>query len=186
MPAFDQATIPVSMIVYKCMIKTQYKFYHYIGAALVLGGLAVSLKPQFSNTSDSDGKNQLLWAAVLIVSCIPMAFGCVCVCVCVWKFSLLLFLFVLPLVCSNFLSRSCSFTLHLNLFSAVYKEMALGKNDMNGMYLNGNVAIFQLFFSLLLSIPSVYAQPGLDMSHLFSNFASGFKCLAGKFNQMVR
>jgi hypothetical protein len=61
----------------------------------------------------------------------------------------------------------------------VYKEIALGKNDLNGMYLNGWVAIFQVIFTFIISVPSVYAQPGLTIKDLWPNFINGFKCLGG-------
>jgi hypothetical protein len=73
-----QAAIPVSMAVTKCMIRsTEYKTYHYVGALLVVGGLVVSLIPQFqhSGAGDDGGSNQLLWVAILIASCVPMAGG---------------------------------------------------------------------------------------------------------------
>jgi drug/metabolite transporter (DMT)-like permease len=70
-----QAAIPVSMLISKIMLKTEYKSYHYVGAVLVIGGLVVSLLPQLQHHDDNSGSNQLLWAGVLIASCIPMALG---------------------------------------------------------------------------------------------------------------
>ncbi len=66
-----------------------------------------------------------------------------------------------------------------NYRSAVYKEKALGRHNMNGMYLNGWVAMFQFIFSLILSIPSIYAQPGLTASDFTTNIGNGFKCYFG-------
>lgn len=74
-----QSTIPVSMVVTKFWItKTEYKFYHYLGASVVVVGLAVALLPQFINPDGTDSgttsnKMELIWAAVLIISCVPSA-----------------------------------------------------------------------------------------------------------------
>ncbi len=99
-----QAAIPVSMVVSKVLLKTTYQSYHHVGALLVIGGLVVSLLPELEKHADGGANNQLVWAGVLIASCIPMALG------------------------------------------AVYKEMALGQHDMNVMYLNGWVGLFQFLF----------------------------------------
>jgi hypothetical protein len=63
--------------------------------------------------------------------------------------------------------------------SAVYKELELGKWDMNGMYLNGWVALFQLGFSVLLCFPSIYAQPTYGIGDLLPNLRDGVSCLFG-------
>lgn len=47
------------------------------------------------------------------------------------------------------------------------------------MYLNGWVAIFQLVFSLVLCVPSIYAQPTYGIADLLPNMRDGFKCLFG-------
>lgn len=68
-----QSTIPVSMLISKLLLGTDYKLNQYVGALFVIGGLVVSLLPQLQKHSDTDGGNQLLWIGVLIGSCIPMA-----------------------------------------------------------------------------------------------------------------
>ena len=47
--------------------------------------------------------------------------------------------------------------------SSVYKEKALGDDDMDVIYLNGWVAVFQFLASLLFAVPSAYAM-GLPVS----------------------
>lgn len=47
--------------------------------------------------------------------------------------------------------------------SSVYKEKALGDDDMDVIYLNGWVAVFQFMASLLFAVPSAYAM-GLPVS----------------------
>lgn len=41
--------------------------------------------------------------------------------------------------------------------SSVYKEKVLGDGDMDVIYLNGWVAVFQFLASLILAVPSAYA-----------------------------
>eukprot|EP00904_Undaria_pinnatifida_P007497 jgi/Undpi1/3878/HiC_scaffold_16.g07246.m1 len=47
--------------------------------------------------------------------------------------------------------------------SSVYKEKALGDDDMDVIYLNGWVAVYQFMASLLFAVPSAYAM-GLPVS----------------------
>lgn len=42
--------------------------------------------------------------------------------------------------------------------SSVYKEKALGDDDMDVIYLNGWVAVFQFLSSLFFAVPSAYAM----------------------------
>lgn len=51
--------------------------------------------------------------------------------------------------------------------SSVYKEKALGDDDMDVIYLNGWVAVFQFLASLLFAVPSAYAM-GLPVAVRFS------------------
>jgi hypothetical protein len=48
------------------------------------------------------------------------------------------------------------------------------------MYLNGMIAVFQLFFSLLLCVPSSLASdPPVPISELPQNLFNGLKCFVG-------
>ena len=47
--------------------------------------------------------------------------------------------------------------------SSVYKEKALGDDDIDVIFLNGWVAIFQFLSGLLFAVPSAYAM-GLPVS----------------------
>lgn len=61
--------------------------------------------------------------------------------------------------------------------SSVYKEKALGDDDMDVIYLNGWVAVFQLMASLLFAVPSAYAM-GLPVAVMKkTNFAYLYICL---------
>ena len=67
-----QAAIPVSMVLSKLLLKAKYSGFQYLGAAIVVGGLFIVLSPTLSGSGGS-----LLWAAMMIVSCIPMALSSV-------------------------------------------------------------------------------------------------------------
>ncbi|CAM9824553.1 unnamed protein product [Ascophyllum nodosum] len=62
--------------------------------------------------------------------------------------------------------------------SSVYKEKALGDDDIDVIFLNGWVAIFQFLSGLLFAVPSAYAM-GLPVSELPRNSYEGFLCFLG-------
>lgn len=65
--------------------------------------------------------------------------------------------------------------------SSVYKEIALGETELDAIYLNGWVAVFQFAFSLVLAVPSAYAsEPPISVSDLPQNMLDGLKCYFGK------
>jgi len=65
--------------------------------------------------------------------------------------------------------------------SSIYKEMTLtGANSIDPIFLNGWVAIFQFFFSLVLSIPAgMTSRPPVTPLELPSNIWDGLKCYIG-------
>ncbi|CAM9248360.1 unnamed protein product [Laminaria digitata] len=63
--------------------------------------------------------------------------------------------------------------------SSVYKEKALGDDDMDVIYLNGWVAVYQFLASLLFAVPSAYAM-GLPVSELPRNTYEGMMCFMGQ------
>lgn len=68
--------------------------------------------------------------------------------------------------------------------SSVYKELALGETELDPMYLNGWIAIFQLLFSLPLMIPAALASdPPVQPSGLPMNLWNGLRCFFG-FNSI--
>jgi len=62
--------------------------------------------------------------------------------------------------------------------SSVYKEKALGEQDVGVVYLNGWVAVFQSLLAIPLAIPSAWATH-VPLSELPYNVRDGFLCLAG-------
>jgi len=62
--------------------------------------------------------------------------------------------------------------------SSVYKEKSLGEQEIDVVYLNGWVAVFQFLISIPLAIPSAYASD-LTLSELPRNFIDGARCYVG-------
>jgi uncharacterized membrane protein len=62
--------------------------------------------------------------------------------------------------------------------SSVYKEKALGEVDIDVIYMNGWVAIFQTLAAIPLCFPSAYII-GLNMDQIWPNMYEGFLCWFG-------
>jgi hypothetical protein len=80
--------------------------------------------------------------------------------------STLLWIFVLVLSCIPM------------CLSSVYKEKALGEVDINVVYLNGWVAIFQTLFAIPLCFPSAYII-NMPFDQILPNMYHGMFCLMG-------
>lgn len=139
----QQSAIPISMLISKIALQAQYTFSQYLGATVVLFGIAVVLIPNFlthAATGDSTGAEggnyELLWIFVLVVSCVPMC------------------------------------------LSSVYKEKALGEMEIDVVYLNGWVAVYQFLFALPLCIPSS-AVINMAVSEIIPNMYGGALCWFG-------
>jgi len=64
--------------------------------------------------------------------------------------------------------------------SSIYKELALGDTDLDPVYLNAWIAVFQFLFSIPLAIPAAIAgSPAVYPPDLPENMADGFKCYFG-------
>jgi len=63
--------------------------------------------------------------------------------------------------------------------SSVYKEKALGEQEIDVVYLNGWVAVFQVLVSLAFAVPAAYAI-GLPVHEIPENFWNGARCYVGK------
>lgn len=62
--------------------------------------------------------------------------------------------------------------------SSVYKEKALGERDVDVVYLNGWVAVFQTIMSVPMMIPTAYATD-LPLDQIPNNLTKGLLCFAG-------
>jgi len=63
--------------------------------------------------------------------------------------------------------------------SSVYKEKALQGQDIDVVYLNGWVSVFQFILCIPLTIPSAFVV-NLPLSELPQNLMDGFHCLMGR------
>lgn len=64
--------------------------------------------------------------------------------------------------------------------SSVYKEIALGETELDAVYLNGWVAVFQFAFSCVLAVPSALASdPPVQIADLPDNLINGLRCYVG-------
>ncbi len=71
-----QSAIPVSMIFTRLFTKKRYKWFNYVGAVAVLIGIAIVLAPKLaqpdSDSTSSGPGGLIVWALVLVASCVPM------------------------------------------------------------------------------------------------------------------
>lgn len=64
--------------------------------------------------------------------------------------------------------------------SSVYKEKALNETQLDPIYLNGWIGIFQFLYAIPLAIPAAYAgSPVVELSSLPKNLLDGFYCYLG-------
>lgn len=64
--------------------------------------------------------------------------------------------------------------------SSVYKEIALGDQELDPIFLNGWIAVFQFLFSLVLCIPaSLASEPPVPVNELPQNVLDGLLCYGG-------
>lgn len=64
--------------------------------------------------------------------------------------------------------------------SSVYKEIALGETELDPVYLNAWIAVFQFLFSIPLAIPAGYASsPQVSVTELPDNLWDGLQCWVG-------
>eukprot|EP00123_Amoebidium_parasiticum_P008162 comp18615_c0_seq1/m.20194 comp18615_c0_seq1/g.20194 ORF comp18615_c0_seq1/g.20194 comp18615_c0_seq1/m.20194 type:complete len:563 (-) comp18615_c0_seq1:175-1863(-) len=63
--------------------------------------------------------------------------------------------------------------------SSIYKEKALGDQEIDPIYLNGWIAVWQFVACLVFVIPSAYATPGGDISTIPRMVINGFRCYGG-------
>jgi len=62
--------------------------------------------------------------------------------------------------------------------SSVYKEKALGEVEIDVVYMNGWIAVYQVIISVALAVPSAYAS-SLTPKELPDNMWNGAKCYVG-------
>jgi len=178
----SQSAIPFSMVLSSKMLGAVYKPYQFVGAFVVIAGLVTVLAPvmfgagsdasctfapgneteycvecqdvdgvggnelnctadkhcvwQIAGEDSSGSTSTLIWATVMMLSCIPMC------------------------------------------LSSIYKEVALGETELDPIFLNGWIALFQFFFSIPLAVPAAWIT-GIVPADLPSNLWNGLRCWVG-------
>jgi drug/metabolite transporter (DMT)-like permease len=157
----QQSAIPISMAISVYSLGARYSKSQYSGAFIVLLGIAVVLMPQlFPNllskhhaVSGAHGVEDTDSSASASTNS-PSGDG------------QLMWIFVMVVSCVPM------------VLSSVFKEKALGEVDIDVVYLNGWVAVFQFLFSLPLTVPSSWAI-NMSTSEIMPNMYGGAKCYFG-------
>lgn len=148
----QQSAIPISMAISVYALNAVYTKSQYIGAAVVLLGIVVVLIPTFFGHSDSSSTGEHSGSSGSDsggTSSTEMFWLLVMIVSCI------------PMC-----------------LSSVYKEKALGETEIDVVYLNGWVAIFQFLIAIPLSFPTAWVQ-GLPMDQIWPNIVGGFWCWMG-------
>ncbi len=147
----QQAAIPVSMSISKLFLGASYTVSQYTGAVIVMLGIMVTLQPMLGGAgNDNDGNVD---STILPGGEEPG--------------NQALWYFIQVLSCVPM------------ALSSVYKEKALGVTDIDVIYLNGWVSVFQSLSAVIFAIPSAWAM-GMELSSLPSNMLNGCLCVLGK------
>jgi drug/metabolite transporter (DMT)-like permease len=202
-----QTAIPISMILSRYMLHERYHWTQYLGAVVVLAGIGVVLEPVISHRNSPDfyceainaendcticqievsedsclshRTDEPLYSAMSpILQLADMDDGSDAGSLCHWLPSgeakrekeVLMFVWSLVMI------ASC---LPMTL-STVYKQIALGGvTNVDPVYLNGWIAIFQFFFSLILAVPAgMVSYPSISPLDMPRNVWNGILCYTG-------
>lgn len=198
-----QAAIPLSMILSRYMLKERYSWIQYLGAAVVLAGIAVILEPVFTNRHAPSYECEAFSLDSDCILCQEEVSRDDCLshrtqgsewfydtkdvddqtpsdAVCQWipfkeairQEELLIFAWSLVMIAS-----CVPMTI-----STIYKESAMADRiEVDPIYLNGWVAIFQFFFSLIVAVPAGYVlSPVVKPWDLPENLWDGLRCYLGE------
>ena len=178
----QQSAIPISMAISVYTLGAKYSKFQYTGAAVVLLGIAVVLVPQLMPAAPAGGDDVHTQVAHMRgyhgehsgasvhssslddlslegASGVPASMN-------TSGTSELMWIFILVVSCVPM------------VMSSVYKEKALGEMEIDVIYLNGWVAVFQFLMSIPLIWPSSWAI-GLSMHDIYPNMIGGFWCWLG-------
>lgn len=145
----QQSAIPISMLISKITLNSTYTNAQYSGAGIVLLGILVVLLPNFVGHSTHTGDGDETSEMSTADSNAQLIWIMVLVISCV------------PMC-----------------LSSVYKEQALGEIEINIVFLNGWVAVYQLLLAIPLSIPSSLAI-NLPIVDIMPNMYGGLMCWMG-------
>jgi drug/metabolite transporter (DMT)-like permease len=200
----SQAVIPCSMVLSRYSLGARYRLAQYLGAVVVLVGILVVLEPVITHRRSPDyyceAIDRLSDCTVCQVevaedACLshrnildddgsqwwlPDNNSTVRDTLCLWlpydmaprREEALTFFWSLVMLAS---------TIPMTL-STIYKEVALGGGtELDPIYLNGWIAVFQFFFSFLVAVPAGWlASPSVDPWDLPRNMWDGLLCFAGQ------
>jgi hypothetical protein len=158
----QQSAIPINMAISFTMLNAKYTFAQYSGAAVVLLGIVVVLIPQMipgyaaHAAAPADGGGDSSSSSGGDGSSGSGSDD-----------SDFMWIFILVVSCVPM------------CLSSVYKEIALGEMEIDVVYLNGWVAVFQFIMAVPLVIPSS-AVIGMPMSAIMPNMWSGLDCYMGR------
>jgi len=175
----QQSAIPISMAISVYTLGAAYTKSQYLGATVVMVGIIVVLIPQlmpagvvhtdlalpvdvahggsYSHSySHSHSHNQAATPAALSV---PVSMNTSSTSELVWI--MIMVVSCVPMV-----------------LSSVYKEKALGEMEIDVVFLNGWVAVFQFLFSIPLTIPSSWAI-SMSTAEIMPNMYGGLRCYFG-------
>ena len=153
----QQSAIPISMGISFVMLGAKYDLTQYIGAGIVLLGIVVVLIPQMCPDLLGD---TVSINAPHVDAGVPAAMNTSSTSELVWI--LILVVSCVPMC-----------------LSSVYKEKALGEMEIDVVYLNGWVAVFQFLMAIPLIIPSSMVI-NLPMNEIMPNMYGGYKCWLGE------
>ena len=146
----QQSAIPISMAISKYTLDAKYTMAQYIGSGIVLLGIFVVLCPTLTAGGGDESA-----AASSSGGSAPASDS-----------QQLKWIFILVVSCVPM------------CLSSVYKEKALGEVDIDVVYLNGWVAIYQFLIALPLCIPSAQVI-NISIDQILPNIWGGMLCWAG-------
>ena len=150
----QQSAIPISMAISKYALDAKYTFAQYLGSAVVLLGIVVVLIPTLLASPASSGSGSGAEGQPGQLQEQEEGPG------------QLLWILILIVSCVPM------------CLSSVYKEKALGEVDIDVVYLNGWVAVYQFLIALPLCIPSSQVIK-MPVAAIVPNLWGGMLCWMG-------
>lgn len=200
-----QAAIPVSMCFSVFFLNSKYHWWHYLGAITVISGIAIVLEPLFTNRhvpeylcvatgqymdefcvvcEQQTTKNDCLLQHVQVPHAVVNPFSA----------TANIFEEDIKSACSWLPSNEATLNTSVQVFwsfilllanipkvlSGIYKEKYSERHEVDSVYINAWIAIFQTLFSIALAVPAGYTtSPPVPMFQLPNNFWDGLKCYVG-------
>eukprot|EP00543_Licmophora_paradoxa_P005966 CAMPEP_0202455656 /NCGR_PEP_ID=MMETSP1360-20130828/13127_1 /ASSEMBLY_ACC=CAM_ASM_000848 /TAXON_ID=515479 /ORGANISM="Licmophora paradoxa, Strain CCMP2313" /LENGTH=512 /DNA_ID=CAMNT_0049075285 /DNA_START=29 /DNA_END=1567 /DNA_ORIENTATION=+ len=203
-----QAAIPISMILTRFLGRERYSYTQYIGAIVVLMGILVALEPQITKRHQGDYLCEAIDLSAHCTICQTETLQEQCLAHKLDTHQVNSSTFFLisnqtisdddegQSICEWIPSESTSTgeewlvliwagviilsTIPLTI-STIYKEISLGEQELDPVYLNGWIAIFQTIFSTFLAVPAgIASSPSVIPKDLPTNLWNGLLCYAGK------